>query len=125
MNTSQIPYVAKLLFVVAALLSTAAAEDSVPDLLTGTLDTTAHQSVTCPTHHLTMTKLKVKISYGLIRFPEPQPSFQVQRSEFPFARDHYLGGCVIRRDSPKDALIYVCPECKAAEKKWYDAHPKK
>jgi hypothetical protein len=47
MNTSQTPYLARLLFVVAALLSTAAAEDSLPDLLTGTLDTTAHQSATC------------------------------------------------------------------------------
>jgi hypothetical protein len=125
MNIPQTSHLPKFLFVVVALLSTVSAEDSTFDRLQGTLDTTAQQSATCPTHHLTMTKLKVQISYGLIRFPEPQSSSEVRQSEFPFARDKYLGGCVVRRDAPKYALIYLCPECKAAEKKWHDAHPKK
>jgi hypothetical protein len=125
MNISQTSYLPKLFLVVAALLSIASAEESTLDQLQGTIDTTTHLSATCPTHHLTMTKLKVQISYRLIRFPEPQPSSEVRRSEFPFARDKYLGGCVVRRDAPKYALIYLCPECKTAEKKWYEAHPKK
>ncbi len=90
----------------------------------GTIEEKSPPGDTCPVHHIKMTMQRAEIMYGLVRFAEPQPSQAVRDRNFPFAEPPVLGGCCVSSFSPKYEKRYVCPECRRAEKKWYDAHPK-
>ena len=116
------PISASLILIVA--LGTASAQSSL-DRLKGTVDTTTKQSDVCPAHGVRMAKRQVEITYGLPPASSPQPAREVRAHKFPFGEPLYLGGCVVSDDSPKYALVYVCPQCELAAKKWFQAHTKR
>ena len=86
----------------------------------------------CPVHRLRLKEDKVEISYGLTIY---KPGFlEAEEKLFPYAKTNVGGGCVIDMEknpctgeqvqvSPKFALVLYCPKCRAAQKRWSDAHP--
>lgn len=86
----------------------------------------------CPVHRLRLKEDKVEIAYGLMGY---KPGYlEAEKKLFPYANTNVGGGCVIDmaqnlctgkevQMSPKFALVLYCPKCRAAQKRWSDAHP--
>jgi hypothetical protein len=87
-------------------------------------DQTTGKSDICPIHKAKMNIKSLDIAYGLIRPIDPQPSPEVRLSQFPFAQEEVLGGCVVSDLFPKKARIYQCPLCLSNQAAWFAANPK-
>jgi TonB family protein len=87
----------------------------------------------CPVHHLPLQEDKVGIVYGLMGY---RPGFlEAEKKLFPYAITNVEGGCVVNmaknpctgeevQVSPRFARVLYCPRCRAAQKRWSDAHPR-
>lgn len=84
------------------------------------LSSTERKIHKCEVHGTLLKVEDVKIAYGLIGFPAGY--YQAQQRNFPHARSTVMGGCVISPSSPKFQTVKYCPRCRAAEKRWSDAH---
>lgn len=85
-------------------------------------DTTKGVNSVCPIHKTEMRIVRAPISYGLPMYGPNDPPPALRLREFPFARDYWLGGCVVRGYT--EAKIYVCSDCQRAETQWRKKHPK-
>lgn len=94
-------------------------------ILEGALDTTESVSNICPVHSVKMQTKRVPIGYGMRAQSPTAPPFDVRKREFPFALNYWRGGCETSDLSPADAVIYICPGCQRAEKKWSNEHRSK
>ncbi len=66
-----------------------------------------------------MCKTNVPVTYGLVALNEYGKAFAAASSNnFPHAPDEFLGGCIVGRNSPTQAMIYVCSQCLAARMEW-------
>jgi hypothetical protein len=84
------------------------------------VDRTEGISPICPVHGVKMRSKQVPILYGLLNpFPD-DPTPDVRRHQFPYALTYWPAGCVER--DPINAIIYICPECQGAEKRWRSEH---
>jgi hypothetical protein len=91
---------------------------------TTTVDGTRGRSDICELHHVHMDKKKVQIIYGLMGATDFSLAYHAaSTNSFPHADDVALGGCIV--DTPKFALIYSCPQCEQARKKWEIEYGKK
>jgi hypothetical protein len=71
----------------------------------------------CPVHHVTMS---TEVVHGLAGVIDPTPAYGDARSRlFPHAGIDY-GPDMYRQDR---GMIYVCPSCVQARKKWRKEHP--
>jgi hypothetical protein len=77
----------------------------------------------CSLHHVKMEKRKVEIIYGLWAPPSEADLYCV--NHFPHCADYALGGCAVTDDSPKSAVIYICPKCVAECNEYKRQHPEK
>jgi hypothetical protein len=77
----------------------------------------------CSLHHIKMEKRKVEISYGL--WAPTSEADQYCVDHFPNYEDYALGGCVVTDNSPKSAVIYICPKCVAECNEYKRKHPEK
>lgn len=85
-------------------------------------DHTRGVSAVCRLHGTHMAKTNVPIVYGLIRLNEWGKALATASSNsFPNAEQCWLGGCII--EAPKEATIYICPECQQARRDWELKHP--
>jgi hypothetical protein len=83
------------------------------------LDNTRDQSPECEVHHVGMAKMSVPISYGLPAYSKRTLArFKASTNSFPHADDWVGGGCVVTRHSPKEAIVFVCPDCQRAAQEW-------
>ncbi len=82
-------------------------------------DTTKGVNRTCPIHKAEMRVRRVPIVYGLLASDSPP---EIKQRVFPYARSWWWGGCVITPHAPDEAIIYVCPACQRAEKRWMATH---
>jgi hypothetical protein len=82
-------------------------------------DTTTGVSDICPVHKAKMRVQRVPIVYGMLSW---DPTLDVRKRRFPNALVFYPGGCVETDISPSHAFIYICPDCRRAEKKWRSDH---
>jgi hypothetical protein len=87
-------------------------------------DYTKDETDVCPVHHVKMAAHEARIQFGLLMFSDPQPGVTTRQSQFPFARDWIMGGCVLPHDAPKAGRVFLCPQCVEAEKAWVKAHRK-
>src|ERR1041385_5691103 len=79
----------------------------------GTENHTRGVSNVCELHHSHMSQTNVPIRNGLIRFSEWGKAFQNASSNgFPHAQEELLAGCIVGPDSPTQAVIYLCKECR-------------
>ena len=71
-----------------------------------------------------MVRKTVPIEYGLPIFtPRYEARYAASTNSFPNSQTYVLGGCCVDSGSPRFAIIYVCPECLKAAKKWEMEHP--
>jgi hypothetical protein len=78
----------------------------------------------CEIHHVEMMKTNVPIQYGLIGYSDWALMLQAaSTNSFPHARGDVPGGCIVGHNSPRQALIYVCPQCLKAQEQWISKHP--
>lgn len=78
----------------------------------------------CEVHRIEMTKTNVPIRYGMMGYSEWGLSLQAaSTNSFPHAKDEAEGGCLVSRNSPRQALIYICPQCLGAQEHWISEHP--
>jgi len=75
----------------------------------------------CEIHHRKMQRIDARIIYGLIASRQPYPTLGEVNSQFPHYQEVSFGGCVV--GAKKTELMFVCPDCKAAHKKWEKEHP--
>jgi hypothetical protein len=86
-------------------------------------DYTVGQSSICQVHHIPMQCTSVRVSYGLpgtnaLVFAR----YEASKKEFPNAKTYVSGGCVVSSQSPTNAFVFTCPECKAAAIGWDSTH---
>jgi hypothetical protein len=80
-------------------------------------------SSVCQLHKVTMSKKVVPIEYGRARFAGYEAELRdVQRMQFPNARDEVLGGCVVGVETSEE--VWECAECRRAKNQWITTHPK-
>lgn len=102
---------AQFLILTAALLSVGCDRRS--------LDATRGVSPVCRIHHSQMFKTNVPITYGLVALNEYGKAFAAASSNnFPHADEEFLGGCIVGRNSPTQATIYVCSQCLTVRTEW-------
>ena len=77
----------------------------------GTEDYTDSQITMCPVHNVTLTKILLPVTYGLMRGPSLDHPDMKRAERFPYSSERILGGCVVSKDSPKTAWIHRCSEC--------------
>jgi hypothetical protein len=77
----------------------------------------------CSLHKIKMEKRKVDIAYGLTAPSSDAELYCV--NHFPNCADYALGGCDWSEDSPKSAVIYICPKCVAECNEYKRWHPEK
>lgn len=70
----------------------------------------------CEIHHRKMERIDVPIRYGYIIKEGKEPTFEQLQTRFPHYKDVILGGCC--GVPGRTTLRFVCPDCKAAHKKW-------
>src|SRR5437588_9509127 len=88
-----------------------------------TTDYTRGTSDRCEVHGVRMTKAGVPIEYGLVRLSELGKALQIaSTNSFPHAQESLLAGCIV--GDATQAVIYVCPACQEARRKWELEHPK-
>lgn len=75
--------------------------EAIADQITGKSDI-------CPIHKIKMEIKSLDIAYGLVRPVGPQPSPEERLSQFPFAQEEVLGGCVMSDSFPRKARIFQC-----------------
>ena len=75
----------------------------------------------CSLHRIKMEQHKAEIVYGLPPPPSEAESYCIDH--FPNYRDYAVGGCVVSDDSPKSAVIYICPKCVAECNEYKRQHP--
>jgi hypothetical protein len=81
----------------------------------------SRQTHVCELHHTQMSPQMVPITFG---YPTVGDEYAAATAQFPNAAAHYDGGCVVDRKLLKTKVpVYVCPECKRAERRWALAHP--
>lgn len=76
---------------------------------------------TCRVHQVALLEEQVPVRYGLFRFPADY--LRAQEEQFPNAYSFVLGGCRVSPANPTTRKVSYCPECRAAEKAWHEAHP--
>jgi hypothetical protein len=76
-------------------------------------------------------ELEVPITYGLTEADDSPRVSKYFRSYgealsrlFPYTPLKPNGGCEVSPNSPSTETEYGCPECYAAEKAWFLAHPR-
>ena len=85
-------------------------------------DYTRGVSAVCRLHGTHMLKTNVPIEYGLIRLNDwGKARKAASTNSFPNAEECVLGGCIV--ETPKQALVYVCPQCQEARLNWESEHP--
>jgi hypothetical protein len=88
-----------------------------------TTDYTRGRSDRCEVHGTKMTRASVPIEYGLVRLNEWGKQLQTaSTNSFPHAQESVLAGCIV--ENATQAVIYACPTCQEARKKWEAEHPK-
>lgn len=89
-----------------------------------TVDGTRGYSDICELHHVHMDKKKVRIVYGLMGATDFSLAYHAaSTNSFPHADDLAGGGCI---EGPEQfVLIYSCPVCEQARKKWEIGYGKK
>ena len=86
-------------------------------------DYTLDRSQLCEVHHIKMTKTIVPISYGL---PNKKAADRYIASTNSFPNYASVGGgCMVTKHSPREAFVFVCPECEQARQKWEIEYDKK
>lgn len=96
-------------------------------VLTGceTEDYTKGEKTVCEMHHVPMVRTAVPIVHGFPVFDQRfDDRFAASTNAFPHAETCVLGGCC--PGNSQRAVIFVCPECKAAARSWdldYDKTP--
>jgi hypothetical protein len=71
----------------------------------------------CEVHHREMEKTIVPIHYGLgIVTPRNEAMYSASTNGFPHAPDSVNPGCAVQ--SPREAVIYICPECVKLRQQW-------
>ena len=74
----------------------------------------------CELHGSALQVANVPIHYGIVGFPAGY--YDASRRSFPHADSKVMGGCVVSKDSPDLQAVKYCPQCRAAEKRWSNAH---
>ncbi len=78
---------------------------------------------TCSVHKVKLQEEEVPVRYGLIRF---SADYIAAKNElFPNAKSFVLGGCIVSPTNAKTRNVKYCPQCRAAESAWREAHPRK
>lgn len=73
----------------------------------------------CKVHGNTLEEGTAPVRYGLIRL---RPDYRnAKREGFPNSWSFVLGGC--RVGNRREANVFFCPECRAAESEWTEANP--
>jgi hypothetical protein len=81
----------------------------------------SRQTHVCELHHTQMSPRMVPISFG---YPVVGEDYAAASEQFPHAAAHYDAGCVVDPKLLKTKVpVYVCAECKLAERRWALAHP--
>ena len=89
-----------------------------------TVDGTRGRSDICELHHVRMDKKPVRIVYGLMAATPYSIAYHTaSTNSFPHADDVAGGGCV--EGPEKFVLLYSCPMCEQARKKWEIEYGKK
>jgi hypothetical protein len=78
----------------------------------------------CPLHNVTLTKILLPVTYGLMRGPALDHPDMKRAERFPYSYERILGGCVVSKDSPKSAWIHRCSECCRLAVEWSAKHPR-
>ena len=103
----------------AKYVSVSAAEEE--RLLRGAID--AQRTGICNIHHIRMQKKQVPIYFGLAMSNDPY--YSAELVYFPNAQEHVEGGCEYDPVRAKQRhYIFVCPQCKRAQRQWAIAHPR-
>jgi hypothetical protein len=74
----------------------------------------------CPVHGTPLREDVVRIVYGLIGDPLPGTS-EARASQFPYASPFEWGGCCVWKGQPRRARVMYCPDCRAAQDRWFEA----
>jgi hypothetical protein len=88
-----------------------------------TEDYTDSKITVCPVHNVTLTKIFLPVTYGLVRGPSDHPEMK-REERFPYSYERILGGGVVSKDSPKSAWIHRCSECCRLALEWSAKHPR-
>jgi hypothetical protein len=84
----------------------------------------AQKTGICNIHRIRMQNKLVPIRFGYFAFDASYDSAEIQK--FPNAQEYILGGCVVdEKRVGKRVPIYICPECKRAQKEWEARHDHK
>jgi hypothetical protein len=119
-----------LMFILAAFLAGCAGTRNVaitplPKLQVETADYTVGVSTICEIHHIQMQRTTVPIAYGLLSVDaQAEAKYAVSTNSFPHAETFAFGGCVVSDHSPKNAVIFICPECKKTAARWDSVYGK-
>ena len=81
-------------------------------------DYTVGKSETCAVHQVKMNKTPVPIMYGLPDWNEKTTARSKASANFPHAGTPPEGGCFVDSRSPKQAMVFVCPECQRQAGAW-------
>jgi len=107
------------LLLLAAVSLLASCGTKVPDYTVG-------KSATCKVHRTEMTRTAVPIQYGMPPWNEKIKARDAASERgFPNARDRVEGGCVVERRNPRQAMIFVCPDCQRQAQMWDLKHKNK
>ena len=76
----------------------------------------------CRVHHVLLLQGKAKVEYGLSSWDEAAQVYrQASRQMFPNANTYINGGCLKDKDSPEEAEVQFCPECRVTENTYFAA----
>ena len=75
----------------------------------------------CEVHHIPMERTIVRVSYGYPAYDQAYVS--AMGRDFPHAEAEFNGGCDPSL-GPREAAVFVCPECKRAQRQWALKHPR-
>jgi hypothetical protein len=79
----------------------------------------------CLLHKHDMIRKRVPVVLGYNFQPVDDTVPQAMRVEsFPHSLEAFLSANAGKKRTPKTALVYICPDCQEAEKKWKQGHPK-
>lgn len=82
-------------------------------------DYTVGRSEICAVHQVKMTRTTVPIMYGLPLWNEKTTArSKASANLFPHAGDPPEGGCFVDPHNPKQAMVFVCPDCQRQAGAW-------
>lgn len=100
------------LLLLAAVSLLASCGTKVPDYTVG-------RSEICAVHQVKMTRTSVPIMYGLPLWNEKTTARSKASAKlFPHAGDSLEGGCLVDSRNPKQAMVFVCPDCQGKSQRW-------